>query len=300
MSSSNSDDRGKRKSGSKSSGSYGMVLGRRIANTSDGDVDKARASFEQAVLDSPPPPSSGSQSHPEPKSESVHTSKAPESGETTEPDPFPVVEPSTTPSMRDSQVAPTAKEVGDATIALTASVDEICQALVLVFDKIEDLLKEVKTASSALAAVSRVLLMLLVAQVVVFGLMGFLVYRIESVVRSAEQNRVEQAQTSAELRKLVVGFVRLQQSAEATRRTVDEVAIKADESPKVEIVADVNKPGSAVVRIVPPLPKGGSYAPSKGPDQPPQGPASGGGPPPPLEIPIQLDKARPAPPDASP
>lgn len=177
-------------------------------------------------------------------------------------------------------------EARDASVSLLSSVDQICQALVLVFDRIE-------AASSALSAVSRVLTILLLAQVCVFGVMGYTVWRLESVVATAEQNHAEQAKASREIEGLVTALGTLQRSTEATKRSVDEVATKTDEAPKLEIVADTERPGSAVVRISPGSPK----APPPLPNGPP---AASSQQPPSVEIPLRLDKARSAPPDASP
>jgi len=156
-----------------------------------------------------------------------------------------------------------AREVRAATVALTTSVDQICEALVLVFG-------EMKAASTTLAAVTRVLMLLMVGQMLVFGFMGYMVWRLEAVVQEAEQTRAQQERASVEIAKLKI-------SSDATRRTVDEVKEKAAETPTVEIVADENKPGSAVVRIVPP-------SRSAHPN-----PSSSS-----LEIPLKLEDARPA------
>lgn len=170
------------------------------------------------------------------------------------------------PPMTTDPEIPAAKEVKQATIALTASVDQICEGLVLVFG-------EMKTVTTTLAAITRVLLLLMIGQMIAFGFMGYMVWRLESVVVQADQTRKEQAQTTAEI-------ANLKRSSEATKRTVDEVKSKADEAPKVEIIADQNKPGTAVVRILPPTK-------SSDPDPAPPVPS--------VDIPLNLDGARPSP-----
>lgn len=244
--------------GSGGSGEYSLMLNRTLRKQ---DVDKrksARMAYEQARQTSEPP--SDSELPPPGKGPSPsHDELVP---------PRPAMGSAGDSGTGLASAAATA-EVRAATVALTTSVDQICEALVLVFG-------EMRAASTTLSAVTRVLVLLMVGQLLVFGFMGYMVWRLESVVDEAERTRAEQVRLMAELAKVRV-------SADETKKTVDEVKEKTEEAPTVEIVADENRPGSAVVRIVPAAPKT-----ANAPD--PSASAAG-----PLEIPLKLDEARPAP-----
>lgn len=159
--------------------------------------------------------------------------------------------------------AAAAAEVKAASVALTTSVDQICEGLVMVF-------AEMKGSTTTLAAVTRVLMLLMLGQMLAFGFMGYMVWRLESVVDQAAVTRAEQARTTDEI-------IKLKKSAEATKRSVDEVKSAAEDQPKLEIVPDGKTPGSAVVRIVAPPKSSDAHPTSSSPS---------------VEIPLKLDEAR--------
>lgn len=202
-----------------SSGEYSLMLGQTLRKEDKSKRQSARKAFERA-----------------------RQSCEPSAGDSDPPfvAPHPPIVPRG-PLATDPEI-PAAKEVKAATIALTESVDQICEGLVLVFG-------EMKLVTSTLAAITRVLLLLMIGQLIAFGFMGYMVWRLEAVVVQAEQTRKEQAHTASEI-------VNLKRSSEATKRSVEQVRVKAEEAPKVEIIADENK-GTAVVRILPPATKGG-------------------------------------------
>jgi hypothetical protein len=230
----------KRKKGTKTSGSggYSLMLNDTLRRESGKTRRSAHQAFEKARQVSDPPP--------------IESEAPPSRAE---------LAPPRAPMPTDPAAA--GAEVKAATVALTTSVDQICEALVLVFG-------EMKGSTTTLAAVTRVLMLLMLGQMVAFGFMGYMVWRLESVVDQAESTRLEQARTTVEIAKL-------NKSSEATKRSVDEVKSAAKDAPKVEIVADENTPGSAVVRIVPP---------SKSTEPHPSASS------PSVVIPLKLDEAR--------
>ena len=197
----------------KSSGEYSLMLNRALRREDDSKRESAREAFEQARKASEPP-DLGSEMPP--------PARLPDD-----------LGPARGPMSTDSAVT----EVKAASVALTTSVDQISEAMILVFG-------EMRSTSATLSAVTRVLVLLMVGQMLVFGFMGYMVWRLESVVDEAEITRAEQVVVLSELQKIKI-------SANETQRTVAEVREKTEEASKVEIVPDNKKPGSAVVRIVP-------------------------------------------------
>jgi len=146
---------------------------------------------------------------------------------------------------------PDLREIGDATVSLRASVDTVCEAIMFVFAKITEVTdmanqsaKEQKTTIIGLKLIGAIQ-MLLIASVAVA------IWRVEHSVHSAKDTQKQQIEATQDIKKLARELDDLRKQSLATKKTVDEVKKKADEAPRVEIVPDSEKPGSAVVRIVP-------------------------------------------------
>lgn len=164
------------------------------------------------------------------------------------------------------------KEMSDAAIKLTESVDKVCEALVLVFAKISEVSDIAHGQTLVLRSLLRWIIVVGVLQAVVCAVMVF-------VASTSWRTSTAIDQTSASQTEAVRGLEQLTQRVEETNKTVAEVKKTADETATVQLVADPRSPGGAMVRIVPPKDPDPKVAPPKSSDEP-------------VEIPIKVDEAR--------
>jgi len=173
------------------------------------------------------------------------------------------------------------QERGDASRALGESVDKVCEALVMVFGKISQVSDQSHGQTLVLRSLMRWLIGVAAIQVLVCVIMIVLAFMSYKTGQIIEQTSAEQADVVQKLTELTQRVERVAKASEDTKRTVAAVKKTADETATVQIVADPEKPGGAMVRIVPP-----KDAPAPPPKTSPDAAAF------PVEIPVKVDEAR--------
>jgi len=186
--------------------------------------------------------------------------------------------------------SPDVREMGEAATKLTESVDKVCEALVMVFGQIRDVSDEGHGQTLMLRNVLRWIMFTGIVQAVVCCVMVYIAFNSVETAKVMKQTHAGQAQVTKDLGFLTDKVSRVSKQTDATGEILAEVKKAADESATVELVPDPKKPGSAVVRIVPPKNPAG---PEVSPKTPPT-PASSA-----VEIPIKVEEARTPKPDAS-
>lgn len=190
--------------------------------------------------------------------------------QTTPPPPFPI----------DSGTCEV-KEMSEAAVKLTDSVDKVCEALVMVFGKISAVSDEAHGQTLVLRFLMRLMVVVAVIQGVVCCVMIFLAFNTVETAQAVGVTHRHQEQATKDLAALATRVEDIAKTSKETSAVVSEVKKEADEKPTVELAADPKKPGGAVVRIVPPK------SPRFQKLSPPDPPESTG-----VEIPIKVDEAR--------
>ena len=245
---------------SHSSGQHRLQLDEALRRNTPTQVEAAKAAFESAQTSTPPPSSRS-----------------------------PLPPP---PSASSSEI----KEMGEAATKLGESVDKVCEALVMVFGKISNVSDEAHGQTLMLRSLTRLMVVVAIIQGVVCVVMILLACLTWTTSQRIDQTHVSQTAAVRGLTELTNRVDWVAKSAEETKRAVVAVKKTADETATVQLVADPDKPGGAVVRIVPPrTPVPASSASSEATKAPPASPREK-----PVEIPVQVDGARTGKQDARP
>lgn len=170
-----------------------------------------------------------------------------------------------------------------ATGAFAEGVDTITSALLVLLGKYEE-------SSERLATVSRILLLCVVIQILVFAVVGFMVYRMEGMMQRLERDRQSLNGMSVKLNDAAVQLADIVQSQKDTDVKIEEVKKETEKKPDIEIVADER--GGAKVVITPKTDEDKKDKPLP-PSYPPKGPKDAK--PPAIEIPIPGAKTSQAP-----
>jgi hypothetical protein len=146
---------------------------------------------------------------------------------------------------------PDLREIGDATSSLRASVDTVCEAIMFVFAKITEVTETANRSIQEQRTIVNGIKWIGAIQLVMVMFIGLATWRVERSVVSTQHIQRQQVEATKDIKRLAKELNDLKSQTIETRKSVDEVKKKAEEAPRVEIVPDSKKPGSAVVRIVP-------------------------------------------------
>lgn len=146
-----------------------------------------------------------------------------------------------------------ASEIEGASKHLRESVDKICEALVLVFGKMEDVGSMVEGQARALRRITRWLAVVVVFQLIVCVATAFLAYQLSESVADAAVIRGSQKRVVMDLEVLTKRLSGLERSTKETQETVQAVKTKSDKAPTVAIISDRRRGtrGGAVVKVSP-------------------------------------------------
>ena len=147
---------------------------------------------------------------------------------------------------------PSSSEVTDAAKTLAESVDKVCEALILVFDKISRVSDEAHGGTVIMQRVLRWMVWIGILQAVICIVTGYMVWHTVETAATIKQTNRSQAEAVVRMAELTSKVTKLSAATEETKKTVNEVKEAADEKPTVELAPDPSKPGDVVVRIVPP------------------------------------------------
>jgi len=184
---------------------------------------------------------------------------------------YPVPKKEVSEAARKSSAA--IKAAGD---MLVAAVDQLSEGMLAVLEELGTVANDVRSTTEQLRRIARAQQFLMLVQLPVLVLVVLLIWRIE---RTSSQADVTVRRLDALTRQLS----ELRKESEATKKVVDDTKKAADEKTTVELVPDPDRPGAAVVRIVPPKVK-------TEPALPPLKPKPSV---PPVDIPVKLNEARP-------